>query len=123
MEGLSSHAVLIGDYKPSPDSRVYVECGILTIDHNNQKGFSTNRQSHACAFRIYIYTANIIQRMEFFMGMSIPSASASTSGVSYIQQQQMKSQMDTMMSSVQTPPPQQVSKPVGNIGNNIDTMA
>lgn len=37
MDGLSSHDVLMGDYKPSPDSRVYVERGMLTIDHDDQK--------------------------------------------------------------------------------------
>ncbi len=37
MDELSSYEVLMGDYKPSPDSRVYVERGILTIDHNDQK--------------------------------------------------------------------------------------
>lgn len=59
------------------------------------------------------------------MGMSIPSSSAaqSTSGVSFMQQQQMKDQMQTLLSSVQTPPVEQVSKPVGNVGNNINTIA
>lgn len=59
------------------------------------------------------------------MGMSIPSAgsAASTTGVSYIQQQQMKDQMQSLLSSVQTPPAQPVSKPVGNVGNNVDVMA
>lgn len=58
------------------------------------------------------------------MGMSIPGASsaASTTGVSYIQQQQMKDQMQTLMSSTQAAA-EPVSKPVGNVGNNVDTMA
>ena len=60
------------------------------------------------------------------MGMSIQGAgyAGQSTSINYIQQQQMKSQMDTLMSSVQTTTPAQpVSKPIGNLGNNIDTMA
>lgn len=37
MDGLSSTEVMMGSYKPSPDSRVYVERGFLTIDHQDRK--------------------------------------------------------------------------------------
>lgn len=37
MKDLSTHDVRMGDYKPSPDSRVYVERGMLTIDHDSKK--------------------------------------------------------------------------------------
>lgn len=59
------------------------------------------------------------------MGMSIPSAGSASSmtGVSYMQQQQMQSQMQTLLSSTQTTAPEPVSKPVGNVGNNINTTA
>ncbi|MFA6920689.1 MAG: hypothetical protein WC216_02505 [Gallionella sp.] len=58
------------------------------------------------------------------MGMSIQSSTASmaqtTSSVSSMQQQQL-------IQSMQTPAPaaaqEPVSKPVGNVGNNIDVRA
>jgi hypothetical protein len=61
---------------------------------------------------------------EIAMGMSIQNAVTSTanmaqaaSSVSTIQQQQL-------VQSMQTPAPQEpVSKPVGNVGNNIDVRA
>lgn len=37
MDKLSSHDVLMGDYKPSPDSKIYVERGMLTVDKDDQK--------------------------------------------------------------------------------------
>lgn len=37
MNGLSAHDVLMGDYKPYSGSRVYVERGFLTIDHEDRK--------------------------------------------------------------------------------------
>jgi len=37
MKDLSTHDVRMGDYKPAADSRVYVDRGILTIDHDGRK--------------------------------------------------------------------------------------
>lgn len=37
MDGLLNLDIRMGDFKPSPDSRVHVERGILTIDHAGQK--------------------------------------------------------------------------------------
>lgn len=37
MDGLSDNKIIMGNYKPSSDSNIYVERGMLTIDHCDQK--------------------------------------------------------------------------------------
>ncbi len=61
------------------------------------------------------------------MGMSVQSSSASMaasiSSVSQMQQMQQSQLLNMLKPPVQVAPQEQVSKPVGNLGNNINIMA
>ncbi|MFA6969854.1 MAG: hypothetical protein WC208_00490 [Gallionella sp.] len=61
------------------------------------------------------------------MGMSVQSASASMassiSSVSQMQQMQQAQLLNALQPQVQAAPQEPVSKPVGNLGNNIDIRA
>ena len=61
------------------------------------------------------------------MGMSVRSSSASmassVSSVSQMQQMQQARLLSAMQQQPQVAPQEAVSKPVGNVGNNINIMA
>ena len=59
------------------------------------------------------------------MGMSVQSSSAATSvsSVSQMQQMQQAQLLKALQPPAQATPQESVSKPVGNLGNNINIMA
>lgn len=61
------------------------------------------------------------------MGMSVQSSSASMaasiSSVSQMQQMQQSQLLNALQPPVQAAPQEPVSRPVGNLGNNINIMA
>ncbi len=67
MDKLTDDEIVIGNYKPSPDSSIYVEKGFLTIDHEDSKisfGSSTAMQEAAEHYNLTnrdLMTADLVQ--------------------------------------------------------------